>query len=106
MYFKLNKKINSELSKYNSGIVLYNKSSFLLDRLEDYFNKLNNDSRNNHFIEQAGYAYCLKNLKDLDEYRYMIKGKVDEGVIMKHYTGPRRHQFYAEGLKILADNIF
>lgn len=105
VYFKFNKAINNELAKYNSGIVLYNKSNFSLDRLEDYFDKLNNDSRNNHFIEQAGYAYCLENLKDLDEHKYMIKGKMDERVVMRHYTGPRRHHFYAEGLKVISQNI-
>ena len=59
----------------------------------------NNDNR--HFIEQAGYSYCLKNIEPLNIGQYIVKGRVESQTVMRHYTSPRRVLFYAEGLRIL-----
>jgi len=103
VYFNNNKKLSAELSYLNSGIVLYHKDNFNLDKLEKYLAHIDNTNlANKHFVEQAGYASCLENIKPLPESKYIIKGPVQAETIVKHYTSPRRPLFYIEGLKILA----
>lgn len=95
-------RLSDELALVNTGVVLYKKESFNFDKLTDYLNKLDGSSpKNRHFIEQAGYASCLENLEILPDNRYIIKGKIEEDVAMKHYTSPRRPLFYTEGLDII-----
>ena len=106
VYFKDGIKLDDNFAKYNAGIEFFKQSNFSLERLDEYLKKLDISKKESiYFIEQAGHAYCLENLQGLDEREYMIKGKVDNKVIMKHYTGPRRHQLYGEGLKILSNRI-
>jgi hypothetical protein len=99
IYFKNGDRISTNLASFNSGIVLYKKNNFNLDRLEEYFEKFDyKNPKNKHFIEQAGYAYCLENLKKLPEEKYVIDKNIDDSTRVRHYTSPRRPLFYAEGL--------
>lgn len=99
VYFKAGQ-LADHLALKNSGIVLYNKKNFSLNKLEEYLTKIDTaNSENNHFIEQAGYAYCLDNLEDLPKDTYIIKEPVTANTIMRHYTSPRRPLFYIEGLE-------
>jgi len=105
IYFKSGKS-SDNLASFNSGIVLYNKIDFNLDKLSDYLSKIDIENKeNSHFIEQAGYAYCLNNLVSLPENLYSIKDKIDGKTVVKHYTSPRRPLFFIEGLEILKDRI-
>jgi hypothetical protein len=106
VYFKNGEKINQELASFNSGIVLYDKENFNLAKLEEYLNQIDEQNqKNTHFIEQAGFAWCLHNLKKMDDKKYVIKDGVGEGVIIKHYTSPRRPLFFIEGMEKLKEKI-
>ena len=99
VFFRDRSRLPEELAAYNSGIVLYKKENFDLEKLSEFFLRVDHlDPRNRHFIEQAAYAYCLKNLKPLPVDTYHIKGPLSSATVVKHYTGPRRPLFYAEGV--------
>jgi len=101
VYFKEGR-LDENLAKLNSGIVLYKKDNFRLEKFSSYLNFLDiSNKENSHFIEQAGYAYSLNNIKPLSQSKYIAKGKVNDNVIMRHYTSPRRPLLYIEGLEIL-----
>jgi len=89
----------------NAGIIFYDRRNFDLKRLEEFLQKLDlNHPRNLHFADQAGHAYCLNHLTALPAEKYVIKDRVSDRVVAKHYTGPRRVLFYIEGLEILKIN--
>lgn len=89
---------------YNSGIDFYHQDSFSMDILKEYLYKVDLEHKEIRFIEQAGYAYCLQNLELLPYERYTIRGGYKEAVV-KHYTGPRRELFYAEGIEVMKDKL-
>lgn len=102
VYFKGGESAPAELARFNSGVVLYAKENFSLDKLTVYFEKLDvRDRRNIHFIEQVGYAACLKNPAKLPLEKYSIKNPVTVNTVAKHYTSPRRPLFFIEGLEVL-----
>ena len=91
--------LTADLSKYNSGIVLYRKDNFNPEKLSHYLDEVDFEFEpNKHFIEQAGYASCLENLTALSLDTYHVKGGLNETTVAKHYTSPRRVFFYTEGL--------
>lgn len=101
IYFKDGSILNEKLVEYNSGVVLYKKENFDLEKFGNYLNKLDtNKKENKHFIEQAGYAYSLENLKKLPK-NYTVAGDLNENTTMKHYTSVRRPLFYIEALEKL-----
>jgi len=100
VYFKQGEELAMELANYNSGIVLYKKDNFDLPKMEEYLSRVDEQNKKNaHFIEQGGFAFCLHNLKKLDEKKYIIKEMMNEETVVKHYTSPRRPLFYIEGLE-------
>lgn len=102
VHYKENGKLSEDLAIFNSGIVLYKKENFNLEKLEDYLALVDTDNNlNDHFIEQAGFACCLERLKSLPYERYTIKNKLSDQVVVKHYTGPRRFMFWVEGVDVL-----
>lgn len=104
--FKDGSKLSHDLAHFNSGIVLYHKHNFDLKKLVEYFEKIDDQVKSNrHFIEQAGYAYCLKDLVGLPQDQYQIKGKLSDATVVKHFTAPRRLLFYTEGLEIMKDKF-
>ncbi|OGY50281.1 MAG: hypothetical protein A3J65_04600 [Candidatus Buchananbacteria bacterium RIFCSPHIGHO2_02_FULL_45_11b] len=106
VYFKDGSKLEDNLANFNSGAVFYAKENFALDKLQEYFAKIDKDNKqNNHFIEQAGYAYCLKNLKPLTPDKYLISAKAGPDAVLRHYTSPKRPLFYLEGLKKIINKI-
>lgn len=105
VYFSDGSKLDEEKASYNSGVVLYQRSNFNLNKLTEYLAKIDlNHSQNRHFIEQAGYASCLENLSKLPA-SYTIAGELDKSIVMKHYTSPRRPLFYIKGIEKLRDNL-
>ncbi len=106
VYFKQNEKIGEKLASYNSGIVYYKINNFNLNKLEEYFKRIDYaNSKNKHFIEQAGCAYCLNNLKKLSAEKYVINENLLQEIIVKHYTSPRRPLFYIEGIEKIKNKI-
>ena len=97
----------AEIAGVNSGIVGYRQDDFSLPVLEEFFARVGDDT-NPHFVEQAGYAYILTRSKKpnfLPAGKYLIKGRVGGETAMKHYTSPRREQFWFEGVKLLKDKL-
>jgi hypothetical protein len=93
-------KINKKLTDFNAGIILYARENFDAEILSGYFKTLNENNKDDlHFADQTGHVKCLKNLQALPSDRYIIRGKVNESIIVKHYTAPRRVLFYTEGIK-------
>jgi len=106
VYFKNGDVLDENLSHYNSGVVLYQRDNFDLSALANYLEKIDtNNPTNFQFIEEAGFTQCLKNLQTLPSDKYIIKGKVDEKTVARHYTSPRRPGFYLEGLSALVNKV-
>lgn len=105
VYFNDGSKLDEQKASYNSGVILYQRNNFNLNKLEAYLAKIDlNHPQNKHFIEQAGYASCLENLSKLP-VSYTIAGELTKSIIVKHYTSPRRPLFYLEGIEKLKDNL-
>ncbi len=106
VYFKDGSKLEDKLANLNSGIVLYSKENFDLEKLSKYFENFElKNSQNKHFIEQAGYAYCLKKLVGLPTAEYQIQDQVNENTVVRHYTSPKRPLFFIEGIQYLKTKI-
>ncbi len=89
-----------ELSDLNSGIVGYRTADFDLGMVEEFFSK---GTKYTHFIEQACYAWVLSKksgVVPLDSKRYVIKENA-AGSVVKHFTGPRREEFWFEGVALI-----
>lgn len=99
VYFRDGTMLAPELAQYNAGLVVYTKNNFSLEKLSEYFSRLDtSDYRNDTFIEQGAYAYCLSNIELLDDSRYSIKKLISSDTIVRHYTSPRRPLFFIEGI--------
>jgi len=92
--------------RLNSGLVLINKEKMGLNKLIEYFqHTLDTEG---HFIEQAGWS-CLvaqTNFNFFPEDKYIVKGGVKNGVILKHFTSPRRHEMFAEGIDKVRKKLY
>lgn len=90
----------------NTGILLFKKKIFSPSSLFEYFdNTLMNPQ--DYFVEAAGYSalFAQCNFGFLPKSRYKIKGKPEEGDIIKHFTTPRRHELYAYGIDLAKTKI-
>ena len=106
VYFK-GSTLSEDKAMVNTGVVLYRKDNFNLQKLSEYLNSIDTtNEKNDHFIEQAGFASVLENLHILPEGRYSIKGKVSSETVVRHYTSPRRLLFFTEALPIAIKNLF
>lgn len=106
IYFKDGTALDSKYSKYNSGIILFDRDNFNMRKISHYFERIDmTRPESQHWVEQSGYAYNLEKLKLLPRSEYIIKGQVKDNTIVKHYTGPRRVEFYAKGLPIIKNII-
>lgn len=101
-YLKSRDLVNKRVEYMNSGIILYNKSSLTADMLYEYFD---NCSMNYHdyFVEMTGWNCLISQLNydflPLDQY--IIKGRVSDTTVTKHYTSGRRQELYAHGIALL-----
>ncbi len=90
----------------NSGIILYKKYKIGIDKLFEYFeNTLRKPE--DYFVEMTGWG-CLvaqTKFKFLNKERYIIKGKPTTDTVAKHFTGPRRHEFYIYGIDMIKNKI-
>lgn len=106
VYFKDGSKIPRELMAYNGGVMLYHRKNFPIDKLAEYLYSVDmSRPESQHWVEQSGYAVNMENLIELPKNKYVIKGKVTSEVVARHYTSPRRVEFYTEGLPLLRDLI-
>jgi len=99
VYFKDGTALPSQYLRFNGGIMLYHTDNMPANKLANYLESLDmTREESQHWVEQAGYAYNLQNLKTLPLDTYIIKGPITDKTIAKHYTGPRRVEFYSDGL--------
>jgi len=104
--FQDGSRTSDKQSQYNAGMIVYHKDSLSLDKVNDYLERLDtSDSTRDIFAEQAGYASCLAHLDWLPTHVYSIKHAVDANTVMRHYTGPRRVLFYAEGIPLVQQKL-
>ena len=84
-----------EGNRMNSGLILYNKKSFPLNKFIEYFS--HTIKPEGYFVEMAGWSSLIvqTNFKFLSLEKYKMKGDIYDNVIAKHFTGPRRQQLYA-----------
>ena len=90
----------------NSGIIIYNKPPISENKLSEYLENCELDM-SDYFVEMTGWN-CLvgqTNYEFLPLDQYIIKGKPDSNTVAKHFTSPRRHEFYAYGIDKARDNL-
>mgnify|MGYP001561184148 FL=1 len=96
----------NEADYMNSGIILYKKNKIGTDKLSEYFeNTLRKPG--DYFVEMAGWG-CLiaqTNFKFLTKESYIVKGRPEINTVAKHFTGPRRHEFYIYGIGMVKSMI-
>lgn len=95
--FKDGSRLSDEIAEFNSGVTLYRKDHFDLVKVEKYIESI--AYMQTRFTDQACYATVLQPyLKMLPKDRYIIKGELHEGRVLRHYTSPSRAKFYILGL--------
>lgn len=97
--FKDGSELDDARAKANSGVILFKKNTFDLERLEQYLNNV--ELVPHQFLEQAGYASAFTMVELLPENEYVIKGKAEDSVTMRHYTGPSRAKLFLRGIPYL-----
>lgn len=90
----------------NSGIILYKKDKIELDKLLEYFENTQR-APEDYFVEMSGWGCLIAQTKfnflPLD--RYCIRGRLNQDTVAKHFTNPRRHEFYVYGIGMVKDKI-
>ncbi len=96
----------NEAGYMNSGIILYKKDRIGDDKLLEYFENTLREP-GNYFVEMAGWASLISQtkFKFLTRERYIVKGKPNQNTVAKHFTSPRRHEFYIYGIDMVKKEI-
>lgn len=89
----------SNVSFMNGGYVVIDKEKVNVEHLVEYISHTHRPI-SDYFIEMAGWACILGqlNFEFLPPERYVIKGFLDDKMVMKHYTSPRRYEMFAYGI--------
>lgn len=105
-YLNKHKLVEKKADTVNADLILFDKNRFNLDGIAEYFEHTLMDE-NYYFMEMAGFASIIAqgNLGFLPLDKYHIKGKVNQNTVMKHFTSPRRHEFYAYGIDLARKNM-
>ncbi len=90
--------IVDDATRLNSGLMIFDKSKINIDRIVEYFEHATDFD--DHLIEQSGWGMILSQVPHafFPESTYRLRGGVDHPVIFKHFTKPRRHEFFAYGI--------
>lgn len=98
-YLKKRNILKNNADCMNSGIILYNKGEIGLEKLLEYFENTQRKP-GDYFVEMSGWGCLIAQTKFnfLPPDRYHIKGKSNQNTIAKHFTNPRRHEFYIYGM--------
>lgn len=101
-YLKKYNILNNSANYMNSGIILYNKGKIELGKLLEYFENTKRRPED-YFVEMSGWACLIAQTKFnfLSPVQYHIKGKPNQNTIAKHFTSPRRHEFYIYGMDLV-----
>ena len=100
--------MEDDLRRLNSGVVYYQKSMFDLKLVEEFFSRLDPAFSYPVLLDQPAYAYTLGQngqVTLLPQTDFPIRGPVSDTTVAKHYTGPRREEFWFEGVARLWPNL-
>lgn len=103
--FRDGSELRLDLAALNSGVVYFERAAFRLDVLEEYCGKLPDGW---DLLDQPAFAYVLGSsgpVTTLPVEHYHIHGAAHAGTLGKHYTGPRREQFWFEGVERLKKTV-
>ncbi len=94
--YKLNEK---NVHMLNGGYLLFNREKLSVDQIVEFLEHTKRPITD-YFIEMAGWACVLAqlNFTYLSNEKYIIKGRITEKTIYKHFTSPRRYELYAYGV--------
>lgn len=90
----------------NSGIILYKKSKIEFGKLLEYFENTQRKAED-YFVEMSGWG-CLvaqTKFKFLSSDKYQIKNRPNQNTVAKHFTNPRRHEFYIYGIDMVKRRV-
>ena len=90
--------IVNDAARLNSGLMIFDKSKIQIERIAEYFEHATD--LNHHLIEQSGWGMIFSQIPHafFSETTYRLRGGVQPPVIFKHFTKPRRHEFFAYGI--------
>ncbi len=90
----------------NSGIILYKKDKVEFDKLLEYFENTRR-APEDYFVEMSGWGCLIAQTKFnfLPLERYSIRGRLNQNTVAKHFTNPRRHEFYIYGMGMVKNRI-
>lgn len=94
--------IGKDTELMNSGIILYRRSSVSEAMLYEYFENCMRKP-GDYFVEMTGWNCMIAqtNFKFLPFDKYIIKGRILDTTVAKHYTSGRRQELYAHGIDLL-----
>lgn len=98
-YAEKHKLKESKISFMNGGYLMIDREMASMDRLVGYISHTRRPLTD-YFIEMAGWACILGqlNFEFFSPERYAIKGFLNDKMVMKHYTSPRRYEMFAYGI--------
>ncbi|OGN03507.1 MAG: hypothetical protein A3G02_01260 [Candidatus Yanofskybacteria bacterium RIFCSPLOWO2_12_FULL_44_13b] len=96
----------TQVSFMNGGYIVIDKEKINMNHLVEFLTHTKRPL-SDYFIEMAGWACVLGqlNFKFLPPERYAIKGFLNEKMVVKHYTSPRRYEMFAYGIDKTRDAI-
>ncbi len=102
VYARKHDLIGKQAGYMNPGFIAYDKNSITMEMLADYFQHTRRGP-DSFFMPMAGWGCLLAqiNFAFLPPEKYIMKGRPDANVTMKHFTGPRRHEFFAYGIDLV-----
>ncbi len=84
----------------NPGLIAIKKSAFPQEKFIEF---LENTERpyGDYFLPMSGWGSLIAqtNYVFFPEDKYILKGRPAPETVMKHFTNPRRHEFYAYGIE-------
>ena len=85
-------------ARLNSGLLIFDKTKIKLENVVEYLEHATD--LDDHLIEQSGWGMILSQVPHtfFPEATYRLRGGVEPPVIFKHFTKPRRHEFFAYGI--------
>lgn len=90
----------------NGGYLMLDRRKLNTDQIAEYLEHVQMPFTD-YFIEMSGWACILAqlNFKYLSPHQYAIKGRLNDTMVMKHFTSPRRYEMFAYGIDIAKSKI-
>ncbi len=90
----------------NGGYLMVDRQKLNIAQVAEYLEHVQMPF-SDYFIEMSGWACILAqiNFKYLSPHLYAIKGRLNDAMIMKHFTSPRRYEMFAYGIDKARESI-